>query len=279
MAQEFNTLQEIVLEANRRLPAEVWDFIIGGGESETTIKRNRRALDSLVFRPELLRDVSRIDTSTTLLGHPLRMPVVLSPMGSVALIDPEGALSQAKAASEFGLISFYSGVADPSPERVTESADCPLVYTLYGSGDAKWMDDTLDRVRDLGFNAVAILADNALYARRDRDLINKIRSKVVRREPMPRSNERPSTEQPRNNKDPALYAAKMTWETAEYIKQRTGLPLSSKGSRPQPMPGVLSSMGWTLSTFLTPAADNSTTNQARLMCYPRLSMQWGTGSS
>ena len=81
---DLNTLPEIVLEAKRRLPPEVWDFIIGGGESETTVKRNRIALDSLAFRPRIMRDVSRIDTRTTLLGHPVEFPVVLSPMGSVA---------------------------------------------------------------------------------------------------------------------------------------------------------------------------------------------------
>ena len=110
---DLNTLPEIVLEAKRRLPPEVWDFIIGGGESETTVKRNRIALDSLAFRPRIMRDVSRVDTRTTLLGHPVEFPVVLSPMGSVAMIDEDGALGPTAAAGELGLLSFLSGVADP----------------------------------------------------------------------------------------------------------------------------------------------------------------------
>ena len=52
---EFLTLQEIILHARRTLPAEVWDFIMGGGESEATLKRNRHALDCLGFRSQTLR--------------------------------------------------------------------------------------------------------------------------------------------------------------------------------------------------------------------------------
>ena len=125
-SNELNTLPEIVLAAKQRLPAEVWDFIIGGGESETTVKRNRLALDALAFRPEVMRDVSRIDTTTTLLGHKLRFPIVLSPMGSVAMIDEQGALGPTHAASELGLLTFMSGIADPGPEAVIKAATCPV---------------------------------------------------------------------------------------------------------------------------------------------------------
>ena len=52
------TLHEIVEEARRRLSDGVWDYLAGGAESETTLRRNRQALDSIAFRPRVLRDVS-----------------------------------------------------------------------------------------------------------------------------------------------------------------------------------------------------------------------------
>ena len=203
----------------------MWDFIVGGGESETTVKRNRAALDSLAFRPEVLRDVSRIDTSTTLLGHNLRFPIVLSPMGSVAMIDAGGALGPARAVGELGLLTFMSGIADPGPEVVMKTASCPVIYTLIVRDGKTWLDTELDRVCELGFQGITLLADNAYYARRDRDLINKTRSKVVRKvsyseiQTMTRAGS--STEE--------LHAAKVTWKTLEYVKNRTGLPLVLKG--------------------------------------------------
>ena len=73
------TLHEIVEEARRRLPDGIWNYIVGGAESETTILRNRQALDSIAFRPRVLRDVSGVDCSATLLGRTLRAPVRLAP--------------------------------------------------------------------------------------------------------------------------------------------------------------------------------------------------------
>ena len=67
-ADHLATLHEIVEQARRRLPEGVWNYLVGGAESETTLLRNRQALDSIAFRPRVLRDVSGVDCSTTLLG-------------------------------------------------------------------------------------------------------------------------------------------------------------------------------------------------------------------
>ncbi len=79
MALDFVTNQEIIMAARRNLTQNVWHYLTGGAESETTMRRNRFGLDSLAFRPRVLVDVSKIDTSTTVLGHELRIPVMLAP--------------------------------------------------------------------------------------------------------------------------------------------------------------------------------------------------------
>ena len=83
-------------------------------ESETTMRRNRLGLDCLAFRPRILVDVSSIDTSTTFLGHRLKIPVMLAPIGSLQIITPEGGIAVAKAAEEFGTINFVSSVTQPA---------------------------------------------------------------------------------------------------------------------------------------------------------------------
>ena len=101
---------------------DIWDYIAGAAETETTTRRNRLALDSLALAPRVLRDVSNVDPSSTLLGHPLRIPVLLAPLGALELITPEGAVAQVRAAERFGLIAFVSSVAEPSLEEVAAAA-------------------------------------------------------------------------------------------------------------------------------------------------------------
>ena len=76
--------------ARANLADDIWDYIAGAAETETTARRNRLALDSLALRPRVLRDVSNVDTSSTLLGHPMRIPVLLAPLGSLEMITPDG---------------------------------------------------------------------------------------------------------------------------------------------------------------------------------------------
>ena len=80
-ASEFYNLHEIVRKARANLNQNDWDYIVGGTETETTLRRNRMALDSIALRPRVLRDVSKVDSSVEVLGRKLRLPVVLCPVG------------------------------------------------------------------------------------------------------------------------------------------------------------------------------------------------------
>jgi isopentenyl diphosphate isomerase/L-lactate dehydrogenase-like FMN-dependent dehydrogenase len=61
---EFLNLHEVVAKARQNLNQNAWDYIVGGVETETTLRRNRMALDTIAFRPRVLRDVSKVDVST-----------------------------------------------------------------------------------------------------------------------------------------------------------------------------------------------------------------------
>ena len=79
--EEYLVLHEFVKKAKEKLPKETWDYLIGAAETETTFKRNRFALDSLAFRPRVLRDVENVNLSSELFGLELRIPVFLAPIG------------------------------------------------------------------------------------------------------------------------------------------------------------------------------------------------------
>src|SRR5216683_8027667 len=68
LEDKFQTLHEIVRAARMNLAPGPWDYMVGGAETETTLRRNRLGIDSLAFRPRVLRDVSRIDTGATFFG-------------------------------------------------------------------------------------------------------------------------------------------------------------------------------------------------------------------
>jgi glycolate oxidase len=100
--EQFHSLHEFVAVARARLDRNVWDYLIGGAETETTVRRNRLALDSLAFRPRVLRDVNHTDTSTTFLGRKIAMPVALAPIGSIERFDAAACRAVADAAGALG---------------------------------------------------------------------------------------------------------------------------------------------------------------------------------
>ena len=81
----FLTLHELVQKARQKLNHDNWDYIIGGTETETTLRRNRASIDALAFRPRVLRDVSTVSARTNFLGRDLRLPILLAPVGSLEL--------------------------------------------------------------------------------------------------------------------------------------------------------------------------------------------------
>jgi glycolate oxidase len=174
VANEFQNLHEIIAKARANLNQNEWDYIVGGTETETTLRRNRMALDSVAFRPRVLRDVSKVDASVEILGKKLRLPVVLCPVGSLESFHPGGAEPVVKAADEFGVGHMLSSVCDPGLEAVAKAAPGALrMFQLYVRGDAAWVDDHVARAIANGYSAFLVTVDTAHYSRRERDLAKR----------------------------------------------------------------------------------------------------------
>jgi isopentenyl diphosphate isomerase/L-lactate dehydrogenase-like FMN-dependent dehydrogenase len=207
---EFATLQQIVLAARRNLSPELWDHLSGGSDSETTLVRNRQALDVLALRQRVLVDVSTIDTTTTLLGQKLAIPVFLAPVGAfLGLAHPEGAKTVARAAVARGTTAFVSTAAKPGLEETAAAVSQPLIFQLYVRGDRTWVGDILDRARAAGYRALCVTVDRNFYGRRDRDLVSRV-------------SVRDGFGDPR-------FQAMLDWEEVAWMKERMGVPLILKG--------------------------------------------------
>jgi isopentenyl diphosphate isomerase/L-lactate dehydrogenase-like FMN-dependent dehydrogenase len=173
LGDRFTTLHEIVRAARTNLAPGPWDYLIGGAETETTLRRNRQALDSIAFRPRVLRDVSKVDASATLLGRPTRIPVMLAPIGSIETFAEGGGATAAKAAGAFGVPQMLSSVCNPGLEAVAKAADNVRIFQLYVRGDDAWVDDWVRRAVDGGYAAFCLTVDTACYSRRERDLARR----------------------------------------------------------------------------------------------------------
>ncbi len=171
--EQFLTLQEIVEAAQRNLAPGPWSYLVGGAETETTVKRNRHALDSIAFRPRVLRDVSRIDPSGRFLGKTTRLPVLLAPIGGLESIVEGGAATAARAAAQFNVPQMLSSVCQPGLEQTAAAAPTVRSFQLYVRGDDAWVDDWVRRAKDHGFGSFCLTVDVAAYSRRERDLIGR----------------------------------------------------------------------------------------------------------
>ena len=203
--------EEIVQEARRRLEQGAWDYLVGGSESETTLRRNRLAFDRVAFRPRILVDVTKTDPSTTFLGQKLRIPAILAPIGSLQTFTPEGAVASTRAATEFGIMHAVSSVTQPALEETAAATPTPKIFQLYVHGDMQWVEDILGRVKQAGYTALALTVDVAHYSRRERPM-------VTRYQP-------PS----RRNAPSRSWQAALTWDTMERIREIAGLPFMVKG--------------------------------------------------
>jgi glycolate oxidase len=209
---DFQVLHEIVARARQNLNQNDWDYIVGGAESETTLRRNRLAIDSLAFRPRVLRDVSRIDPSVQVLGRKLRLPLMFAPVGSLECFHQAAAADVARAAQAFGVAHMLSSVCQPGLEKVAEAApDALRMFQLYVRGDADWVDDHVARAIAEGYGAFCLTVDTAIYSRRERDLAKRHvvagRRKASGRE----------------------HQAALDWKTVERIKTKFDIPLAIKG--------------------------------------------------
>jgi glycolate oxidase len=164
------TTTELVALAKKRLSAEAWEFIVGGAETETTLLRNRQSLDTIAFRPRVLRNVEAANPETKFLGRQRRLPVLLAPIASLTDIDPEGALPVARAAAEFGCLMLVSSVTQPGFEQVARAALGQFALQLYTDGDEGWVLDTAKRAVDAGAQAICLTVDVPTFGRRERHL-------------------------------------------------------------------------------------------------------------
>ena len=210
--EEFQNLHEFVQKARANLNQNCWDYIVGAAETETTMRRNRMALDEIAFRPRVLRNVAKVDPSVEAFGRKLRLPVMIAPVGALELFDPGSGAAVARGAGAFGAGHMLSSVSEPGLEKTAEAApDALRLYQLYVRGGDAFVEDCVSRAIASGYSAFCLTVDTAHYSRRERDIAKRyVRASRVRA-------------------TGGDFQKGLDWRTVKLIKDKFKIPLVIKG--------------------------------------------------
>jgi len=164
------SIRDLRLLARRRAPRAVFDYTDGAAGDEISLRRSRAAYSRVEFVPQVLRDVSSVDTSTTILGRRSAAPLVFAPTGFTRMMHTEGERAVARVAEGVGIPYALSTMGTTSVEQL--AAEVPagrLWFQLYLWRDREASHDLVERARTAGYEALVLTVDTPVPGRRLRD--------------------------------------------------------------------------------------------------------------
>ena len=167
-----HAIGDLRARAQKMLPRVALEYIEGGAEDEVTLAANRAVFSEIFFRPNVLVAGSRIDTTTTLFGKTLPLPIVIAPTGSNGLFWPQGDLCLARAAAAFGIPFTQSSVSNVALEEAAAVPGLRHWMQLYVFRQREMMDALVARALDAGSEALVFTVDASIYGNREWDRRN-----------------------------------------------------------------------------------------------------------
>ncbi len=156
--------------AQKRLPPFLFHYIDGGAYAEKTLRRNVDDLADVALRQRVLKDMSQLDTSITLFGEKLSIPVALSPVGLTGMYARRGEVQAARAASDKGIPFCMSTVSVCPIEEVVPAIKRPMWFQLYVLKDRGFMKNALERAQAAGCSTLVFTVDMPVPGARYRDM-------------------------------------------------------------------------------------------------------------
>ncbi|HET6795436.1 MAG TPA: alpha-hydroxy acid oxidase [Acidimicrobiales bacterium] len=165
------TLDELEEQAKEVLDRGAYDFVAGGADDEVTLADNRAAWGRLRLRPRVLRDVSHVDTATTVMGRPLSTPVMVAPVAFQRLLHEEAELGTARGAAAAGAVLVLSTRSSTPIEQVAATG-VEWWFQLYVLRDRGWTAELVDRAVAAGCRSLVVTVDTPVLGFRRRDAAN-----------------------------------------------------------------------------------------------------------
>ena len=156
----------------RRVPKAFFDYCDRGSYTEDTLRANRADLEAIKFRQRILVDVSKRDTSTTILGEPAAMPLILAPVGLTGMQFGDGEIHACRAAQAAGIPYTLSTMSICSIEDVAANVDKPFWFQLYVMKDRDFISRLIQRAKAAGCSALVLTLDLQILGQRHKDIRN-----------------------------------------------------------------------------------------------------------
>jgi len=165
---KYPALSDLKSRARARIPHFVWEYLDSATGSESVTRRNRAALDAVMFHPAALRGEILPDLSTRFLGRDYPVPFGIAPLGMSGLIWPDAERTLARHAAKAGIPYGLSTVATRTPEEVAGVIGDQGWFQMYPPRDHAIRDDMLARARGAGFHTLVLTVDVPAASRRER---------------------------------------------------------------------------------------------------------------
>ncbi|MFE3838422.1 alpha-hydroxy acid oxidase [Pseudogemmobacter sonorensis] len=156
--------------ARRRLPGPIFNYIDGAADDEVTLRRNTAAFETVDLVPNVLRGVSEVDLSVTVMGQKLALPVYLSPTALQRLFHHQGERATAAAAEAYGTMFGCSSLGTVSMAELARKHATPQVYQFYFHKDRGLNRAMMETAREAGIKVMMLTVDSITGGNRERDL-------------------------------------------------------------------------------------------------------------
>ena len=167
------TIDDLRTVAKRRTPKAAFDYTDGAADGEVSLARAREAFGDVEFVPSILRDVSHVDTSRTVLGKEVALPFGIAPTGFTRMMQTEGEVAGAQAAAAAGIPFSLSTLGTTSIEDVAAAAPTGRNwFQLYMWKDRDRSMALVDRAAKAGFDTLLVTVDVPVAGARLRDVRN-----------------------------------------------------------------------------------------------------------
>jgi len=167
------TVEDLRTIAKRRTPRAAFDYTDGSAEAELSLARARQAFQDIEFHPAILRDVSKVDTSCTILGGRSELPFGIAPTGFTRMMQTEGEYAGARAAARAGIPFSLSTMGTASIEDVkAANPHGRNWFQLYMWKDRDRSMALVERAAAAGYDTLLVTVDVPVAGARLRDTRN-----------------------------------------------------------------------------------------------------------
>lgn len=220
--------------AKAKMSHAAWEYVNGAAADEITVRWNREALNRIRLMPQVLVDVSKLDSSVTLLGHEMPFPILLAPTASHKATHPEGELATARAAGSCGATMVLSTLSNTPVEEVVRATKNPVWFQLYIQHDRGFTRELVKRAVAAGCKALCLTVDTPITGARNREQ----RARLA----LPPGVGYPHLTGLKVSEDTSLHLARLessvfssllsadlTWKEVAWLQSFAGVPLLLKG--------------------------------------------------